>query len=827
MSAAAAASEDSRTTENELGSELPPALRVGQSSSERWANDVPAPYRTSSELTPRSSSESQRSRVTQDFSTNPQPQPTNPYLRNKNAIHHSSQPVPNGNENSTAVWANEPEAGLAQPDTSRDQPRSPTELLNSLGTSTIPRRPSVSELDSYPNQSGENPALPSRLDTSESSGPWHQERGQSLSRSPIEPQEPISYAEELRELVSQPFGSPPKDSAHPIRHEKPLPDFPDDLASSNHPEMVPGLVHENPIESSDMAPHLPPRPQGHETRSNDQGLSSARGGESQQAKIREQRNQTYQIRHVNWFDASSAVNPRRSPIMVQNANGPCPLLALVNALVLSTSADTATGLVETLRVREQISLGLLLEAVIDELMSRAPGDTAQPLPDVSDLYAFLINLHTGMNVNPQFVEPTSSSTHLLDAPNDESAAGSQDNLKPGGFEDSPFMRLYSTFSISLIHGWLPRATHPVCASLRRTATTYEDAQSLLFAEEDLETKLQAQGLTVEEQRLLEDISSVKHFLTTSPTQLTEYGLDIISRTLRPGAIAILFRNDHFSTLYKQPRSGQIFTLVTDMGYAGHDEVVWESLVDISGEGAEFFSGDFRPVGNNVPSGRRSGGPDSAADDAGWTTVSRGGAPGRSRGTVPESSGHGRTQPASVSNAFSQLSVGDDPDAGLSAKVEQEDQDLALALLLQEEEEERERQDNLARRRREDELSQQYIKSSNRSSQRGSRPQIPPRGGGGARGGPIREQAADDDLPPPTYEQAAKRPVYKPPKNSHHHAQVPLRTNIDRTGAQASRPNPQVSAYSQTNAAYANANGPQAGMRRPAAEKKGEKDCVVM
>lgn len=44
-------------------------------------------------------------------------------------------------------------------------------------------------------------------------------------------------------------------------------------------------------------------------------------------------------------------------LAVQNADGPCPLLALVNALVLSTPADYAKILVETLRAREQVSLG--------------------------------------------------------------------------------------------------------------------------------------------------------------------------------------------------------------------------------------------------------------------------------------------------------------------------------------------------------------------------------------------------------------------------------------------------------------------------------------
>lgn len=639
------------------------------------------------------------------------------------------------------------------------------------------------------------------------------------------PASSASYADELRELVAQPFQNPMEETLNFNDDTKPFPSFPNTTSFSKSQDGVPTPLPKDQVEGPEIASSQLPLPPNHEKETYDLRRLSTREVESQQAKIKQQRNQTYQVRHVNWFDASSTVNPRRSPIMVQNANGPCPLLALVNALVLSTPSDISTGLVETLRVREQISLGLLLDAVIDELMSGRRGDAAQSLPDVSDLYAFLINLHTGMNVNPRFVEPVVAPTNLLDISNDEAPGGLSGSREAGGFEDTPFMRLYSTFAISLIHGWLPRRNHPVCAALSRCATTYEDAQSLLFAEEDLESKLESQGLDFEEQRLLEDIGSVKHFLTTSPTQLTDYGLDTITETLRPGAIAILFRNDHFSTLYKQPRSGRIFTLVTDMGYAGHDEVVWESLVDISGEGSEFFSGDFRPVGNNVVNNRRSAGSRPTTNEAGWTTVS--GSGGRSRHqSSPPSNHQGRLEAAPITNAFSQLSVTDDKDTVTSATTMQEDHDLALAMRLQEEEEDLERQEAAARRRHEDELSEAYINSSSRSNQRNGRPPVPPRGGGAKRG-PPKKQTGVDDTPPPTYEQAANGPVYQPPFIGQPHNQVPLRANVDMGGAQASRPVRQTSAYSQTNATYAHANRPGPPMRRQQTPKKEDKDCIVM
>ncbi|KAH0555699.1 hypothetical protein GP486_006357 [Trichoglossum hirsutum] len=491
--------------------------------------------------------------------------------------------------------------------------------------------------------------------------------------------------------------------------------------------------------------------------------------------------ETYQIKQINWFDPKSPKNPRQSPVLVQNANGPCPLLALVNALTLSTPANVETALVETLRVREQVSLGLLLDAVFDELMSGRRGDAAQELPDVSELYAFLVTLHTGMNVNPRFVPPPPKAPNLMDAdpvlpvpeihPADHEA-------EPGIFESTREMRLYSAFSVPLIHGWIPPRDHPAFTSLERSAKTYEDAQNLLFREEELVEKFERVGLTPEEQLLVDDIDIIKDYLLQSATQLTSFGLETMTRSLTPGEIAILFRNDHFSTLYKHPRSERLLTLVTDMGYAGHPEVVWESLVDVNGEGAEFFSGDIRPVGhamgnNNQGTRGSSGGQRVRSlldDNEGWTTVERRGPQRGGNRARPGETGATNASDSVVGSIGDRLDLDGIPSSRpLGSNTEQEDHDLALALQLQEEEEDRHRRE-VAQRQREDTLSRQFLSGQPRpnatsaQSQQGTRarqqevrPLIPPR----------RAVATDNDgggidLPPPTYEQAAKSAPYNPP-----------------------------------------------------------------
>ncbi|KAL8815405.1 MAG: hypothetical protein Q9223_005450 [Gallowayella weberi] len=804
--------------------QLPQALRVRQGSVRERAEDrLFRPQIAPFELTPRSSSESLRSGgfVPPDYgsSARQKSQSNNPYHRMKDA---GVGGTPMRDESSTAVWANQP---LGGPDTS--QSRKPA-----VEDSSPPRptRPPFAERWIDFEQAPEDNRLtaPTNDYTSEVLDPtsqWKEEKRVRFSDArPTMPGAAFSYMSELQELEAQPFGSSSDKSHGHSPPEKALPPFPPESALPPDNWQAPELPPKNPSETQQSSLTQPSAPQDTHERRLNHTSHPAVITEEQQAKAYQQTNQTYQVRSVNWFDASSPFNPRTSPIMVQNANGPCPLLALVNALILSTPAGVETSLIETLRVREQVSLGLLLDTVIDELMSGRRGDAAQNLPDVSELYAFLVNLHTGMNVNPRFVEPIIAPAHLMDSPADPSKT-SMETRKAGGFEDTPAMRLYATFAVSLIHGWLPRRNHPVCASLNRSAKTYEDAQSLLFVEEELEGKLQAQGLSFEEQRLLEDVTSIKHFLTSSPTQLTDYGLDTITESLRPGAIVILFRNDHFSTLFKEPRSGRIFTLVTDLGYAGHDEVVWESLVDISGEGSEFFSGDFRPVGNNFgSSNRRSAGPTGTPDDTGWTTVSRSGGHADSRTSFSQHGTNKSMSSASATNAFSQLSIDEDPNRTMPSATEQEDHDLALAMQLQEEEEERERQEVTARRRREDELSRAYLDSSSRPNRRGGRPQVPPRGGGARRAPQRKQTEKSGDSPPPSYEQAAKGPAYHPPISNAQPTGANSRANINASG---SRPRRQASAYSQTqsaNAAFSNAGSPTTPIR-PRPER--EKDCIVM
>ncbi|KAI0139642.1 hypothetical protein GGR57DRAFT_442216 [Xylariaceae sp. FL1272] len=564
---------------------------------------------------------------------------------------------------------------------------------------------------------------------------------------------------------------------------------------------------------------------------------------------------TYDIKIISWFDANAAKTPRELPILMQNLNGPCPLLALVNALTLTTRPEqTDSILVQALRSKKNkadadrkksessevqrgdIELDYLLQAVIQELTTRRPEllENSTKFYDeiVPELSTFLKGLQTGMNVNPRFM-PTAEAiarhkrTFLSrDHPSDHDAG------VPGTFENTRDMELYSMFEIPLIHGWLLPTDDPVHNALERHAMSYDDAQNLLFREEELEEKFSTSetGLTQDEQQLYQDIISIKTFLSFTATQLTTFGLEVIAKAMKPGDVSILFRNDHFSTLYRHPQTLQLFTLITDWSYKDRVEFVWESLVDVTGGQTEHFSGDFRIVsGGNERNTWHNSTEASTSNENAWQTVQN----RRSRNNR-------QNEPVA--------------DALPSSPHEQEDRDLALALQLQEEEDERHRNEQAARRR-ESQLSEQFLEQQGRdggsqsvrtrpgsisnSARAGSSTSLPPpRGSSVRRGGPAQTQQvrslipprtrrpADDEAEdaPPSYEQAAKTTPYTPPAGHPSHPESSPRSSARRVASQGGqaaagpstprRDRQNVSASAAAGGGNNNGNGK-------------ERDCVVM
>ncbi len=466
---------------------------------------------------------------------------------------------------------------------------------------------------------------------------------------------------------------------------------------------------------TDWAPAIPPR--SSTEAQGDENPPAQPPRQQQSTQNQQQRghdgNDVYNIKSITWYDTNSTHNPRSSPILTQNANGPCPLLALVNALVLSTKQGDDNEIEHAMRGKEQISLDTLLNGIINELLSekncaKEAAEGKEEFPDIGELHEFLKRLATGMNVNPRFIPDTvaRSPEGLRNSMSHQHPAERSESQIPGGFEQTKELELYGTFGVRLLHGWLPEPGSAAYESFQRQARNHEDAQILLLREDELETKLTTAGenaMPEDEAIQLQDIYTISSFLTANPTQLSPFGLSTIQRCLRNGEFGILFRNSHFLTVYKHPHLEALFCLMTDEGYREREEVVWESLDDVDGGGMEIFDGGFNLISG--PNGHNQS--------------------GRSPlGSLREEGRQGRLSGDGV--------LADE--IAERERREREDADMAFAMSMQEEFDTAEE----ARRRREAELSEEFIR---RSEDTNTLPIHRPEGGRGGRRARVSEDTS--------------------------------------------------------------------------------------
>lgn len=85
---------------------------------------------------------------------------------------------------------------------------------------------------------------------------------------------------------------------------------------------------------------------------------------------------------------------------------------------------------------------------------------------------------------------------------------------------------------------------------------------------------------------------IESFLERTASQLTYHGLSELTSALAEEEIGVLFRNNHFSIVYKH--KSELLQLVTDQGFLSESNVVWETLGSIDGDG-HFVDSQFRTV----------------------------------------------------------------------------------------------------------------------------------------------------------------------------------------------------------------------------------------
>ena len=304
---------------------------------------------------------------------------------------------------------------------------------------------------------------------------------------------------------------------------------------------------------------------------------------------------------------------RTTSIICQNENGPCPLLALANALILQGRFSFHTD-------RKFISLDNLIEIVANnyiESNQRQTSTNSVAEPDIichqnqlDEVLCLLPGLARGLDLNVHFTGPSD-------------------------FEFTKELSLFDSLGIPIYHGWLVDPQDVEASSVVGTQSynhlMYQlvEFKSLsdqihgnsnsshqqtcidpISSSEDMSTctnsPLHAQAFsttkhvssvpsypsyssaatssvqttTGSEQELLRKGAIVEHFLLSSASQLTYCGLLALHQCMRENQIAVFFRNNHFSTMFKS--KGSLYLLVTDAGYRDEAQVIWEQLDDIDG-----------------------------------------------------------------------------------------------------------------------------------------------------------------------------------------------------------------------------------------------------
>lgn len=278
---------------------------------------------------------------------------------------------------------------------------------------------------------------------------------------------------------------------------------------------------------------------------------------------------SFKLKPILWSEYD-----HRALVLLQDENGPCALIALVNTLILEhqiESRNVAFGdlhrnvlqerrsrAIENLQSclsrseaeKKSISLDSLLQALGEVLLELFENEH-YPEYDVDRLVSSLPLLHTGLTVDPILTDIT--------FPQDDLASV-----------------LFGIFSLSFNHGWcIDPNEDPKVVSFFGQYPTFDRAQDCFIQNPQAHTQAQ-------------------QWLAANRSQLTTFGLRKIDEVMGNDELAVFFRNNHFSTLYKKG-PGELYLLVTDEAFSSHSRIVWQSLNSVSGKDELFFTGDFVPV----------------------------------------------------------------------------------------------------------------------------------------------------------------------------------------------------------------------------------------
>ena len=318
--------------------------------------------------------------------------------------------------------------------------------------------------------------------------------------------------------------------------------------------------------------------------------------------------------------------PRSTAIVTQSENGPCPLLAVVNALLLSSEIEpsdlnrpgvgdvggcTTEGLTRCLFDVIDARLRRRSENASDEVRMSAEMAAAEAKSATSDAAR-------GLDVNVRF-----------------------DDCER--FEFTREMSFFDACGTRVMHGWVVgegehggesvdavgrdgynRLTERLI-ELRTTVMESDKAdvsaqdEAKILSEvveanveragdrEERELLEHAMKLSLEPEksardealaRAMREADLIEDFLNTTASQLTSTGLAQMRDRINEREYVVWFRNNHFSVVTKL--DGQLYALVTDQGYLHEPDVVWEGLG--GAKDGMFFTSKFDPFVPHAESG---------------------------------------------------------------------------------------------------------------------------------------------------------------------------------------------------------------------------------
>jgi len=250
-------------------------------------------------------------------------------------------------------------------------------------------------------------------------------------------------------------------------------------------------------------------------------------------------------------------------ILLQNENGPCPLLAAANVLLLKEKITLPSNCVGAGVVTIEELTNILAEKI---LTNNSSSGSDYHIDEVMKIFP---NLQFGMDVNPKFT------------------AG------PTGVEYTLELNAFDLLRIELVHGWL---LEPDAQEYEWVGeNTYNQLVNLVIEGNDASAKLQ-QKSGVDDCKYDELTNQatrgtiIRDFLDRSAHQLTQHGLFVLHEYVKEGDMVVFFRNNHYNTLTKHDE--HLYLLVTDFGYADVNSVVWEKLDVIDGD-TEYVTGEFK------------------------------------------------------------------------------------------------------------------------------------------------------------------------------------------------------------------------------------------